>query len=238
MSDGWGADLSQDVEIRQIRAIVPMKPIDESKSRLAPVLSNDLRALLSLGSLLRVIRAAAATPEIFEVVVYGGDLAVQAACESVGVGWREDPGTGLNGCIKTAFDEAHKEGSEYGMFLPADLPLTTPKDLTDLIQAGSRHSITIVPDAADEGTNGLLTAFKDNFRTKLGKASFSKHLDQACERGLDHLIHRSEHLGLDIDTGADVDQLVLVSENLWDNLESEIRVAGLQEFLKIGKRTR
>lgn len=214
-----------------------MKPISEGKSRLASVLSDERRALLSLGSLLRVIRAAGATTEIHEVVVYGGDEAVRKACESAGAGWREDPGTGLNGCMSAAMSEARNVGFRYGMFLPADLPLITPADLSFLIENGEKAPITLAPDLADEGTNALMLDLATDFPTQLGESSFSRHVDQANRDGLDHVVHRSKALGLDVDTVADLEQLVATSPDIWDELNQEIQTAGLDEFLQVTEGT-
>ncbi|MBT5319847.1 MAG: NTP transferase domain-containing protein, partial [Chloroflexi bacterium] len=182
--------------------------------------------------------SAEATPEIYDVVVYGGDEAVRQACKSAGVGWRQDPGKGLNGCMEYAFSEASDEGFEFGMFLPADLPLVTPEDLSTFVETGHATTITIAPDSTDDGTNALLVDLTVNFPTILGEYSFSRHVKQAVEYELKYAVQRSEQLGLDIDTGADVEQLLSISANLWDELRNEIQMAGLTNFLQATEGTR
>lgn len=221
---------------RRIRAIVPMKPITEGKSRLAPMLTADQRSLLSLAMLVRVLGAVAATPGIKDVVVYGGDDAVQMACKWAGVGWRPDPGLGLNGCLAAGFSDAVDEGFTHGMFLPADLPLITSEALSMLIDAGQNRQITVAPDLANDGTNALLVDLASGFPTLLGEASFDRHIQQAKRLGIDYIVHRPEELrielGLDIDTAPDMERLIDLTPDLWADLRHEIHEAGLVASLQ------
>jgi 2-phospho-L-lactate guanylyltransferase len=223
------------MEQRQIRAIVPMKPITEGKSRLAPMLTADQRALLSLAMLIRVLGAAATTPGIKDVVVYGGDDAVRQACERAGAGWRLDPGSGLNGCLAAGFSDSVDEGATHGMFLPADLPLVTPEALSMLIEAGRNNQIAITPDLANDGTNALLIDLAIPFPTLLGEASFERHVRQAKHLGIDHVVHRPKNLrlelGLDIDTAPDMERLIDLMPDLWVEIRRDIQEAGLEASL-------
>ena len=235
MQNGRGVDLSSDMDRGRVRAIVPMKPITEGKSRLAPVLHSDQRALLSLTMLIRVLRVVAATPGIQDVVVYGGDYAVRRACEGTGAGWLPDPGLGLNGCLSAAFADAMDDGSTHGMFLPADLPLITTKALSMLIEAGQDKQVVIAPDLANDGTNALLVDLTTTFPTLLGEASFDRHIQQARQLGIDYVDHRPEsfglELGLDIDTAPDMERLIDLVPDLWVDLRREIHMAGLEGLL-------
>jgi len=228
MQHGRGVELSLNKNQRRIRAIVPMKPIAESKTRLKPVLSDERRAILSLGMLVRVIGSAVATPELKDVVVYGGDDAVQAACDHAGAGWRPDPGAGLNGCLTAAFSEARDEGIDYGLFLPADLPVASSGNLSAFLNTGETTVLVLAPDLASDGTNTLLLNLSEDFPTRLGEASFNRHVEQARQMGIDYVVHSSEGLGLDIDTESDLGRLKKIQPNLWNDLKREIQEAGLE----------
>jgi len=205
-----------------------MKPIAESKTRLKPAISDERRAILSLGMLLRVIGSAVATPQLKDVVVYGGNDAVRTVCEQAGAGWRPDPGAGLNGCLTAAFSEARDEGIDYGLFLPADLPIASSGDLSAFLSAGATTALALAPDLANDGTNTLLLNLSTDFPTLLGEASFNRHVDQAARLGIDYVVHTSDGLGLDIDTESDLDRLKKIQPNLWDDLQREIQEAGLK----------
>jgi 2-phospho-L-lactate guanylyltransferase len=235
MQNGRGVDLSSDMDQRRVRVIVPMKPITEGKSRLAPMLNSDQRALLSLAMLIRVLGVVAATPGIKDVVVYGGDDAVRLACERAGAGWLPDPGLGLNGCLAAGFSDAVDAAYTHGMFLPADLPLVTAEALSMLIEAGQGKQVVIAPDLANDGTNALLVDLTTTFPTLLGEASFDRHIQQARQLGIDYVDHRPEsfrlELGLDIDTAPDMERLIDLVPVLWADLRCEIQVAGLEALL-------
>ena len=102
-----------------IVAVVPMKPLNRSKTRLAEVLSQQERAEISLAMFSRVVGAAREALEAVWVV--GGDDSVRDTAERLGALWREDPGSDLNDSLSIAFDEACKKGLS-SIYLPADLP--------------------------------------------------------------------------------------------------------------------
>ena len=217
-----------------------MKPIAESKSRLAPSVSDERRSLLSLGMLARVLVSAVPSseiegPDIEDVVVYGGDGPVRRACDRLGAGWRPDPGAGLNGCLQVAFADAAEAGFAYGLFLPADLPLATQAELSAFLKnAGGAH-LALAPDLANDGTNALLIDLAVSFPTKLGEHSFDRHVEQAQHLDIDCTVYRSEGLGLDIDTASDLERLIELEPGLWERLYLELQEAGLDAFLPVGE---
>lgn len=215
----------------RIRAIIPMKPVAEGKSRLAASIPDGRRSLLSLGMLERVLVAASSTPYVEDVVVYGGDGPVRRACGRLGVVWRPDPGSGLNGCLKVAFSDAAEEGFDYALFLPADLPLVTAGDLSLLLEAADGARLALAPDLADDGTNALLVDLALSFPTKLGTASFTRHVEQAERFEIGHIVYRSEGLGLDIDTPADLERLIELEPGLWERLDREFEGVELDASL-------
>ena len=185
-----------------IVAVVPMKPLNRSKTRLASVLSEQQRADLSLSMFSRVIAAANAALGIVWVV--GGDDAVRHTAERLGALWREDPGRDLNDSLSIAFDEACKKGLSP-IYLPADLPFVTAADIHRIVQAsGNGKTLTLSPAQQDGGTNAMLIPQCLSFPPLLGKDSFSLHKRQATSRGIPYAVCLSEGLGLDLDTPDDL----------------------------------
>ena len=128
-----------------IVAVVPMKPLNRSKTRLASVLSEQQRADLSLSMFSRVISAANAA--LGMVWVVGGDDTVRHTAERLGALWREDPGRDLNDSLSIAFDEACKKGLAP-IYLPADLPFVTAADIEKIVQVSSGgETLTLSPRA-------------------------------------------------------------------------------------------
>ena len=185
-----------------IVAVVPMKPLRRSKTRLARVLSEQQRADLSLSMFSRVI--AAANAALGMVWVVGGDDAVRDTAERLGALWREDPGSDLNDSLSIAFDEACKKGLS-SIYLPADLPFVTAADIEKVVQAsGGGETLTLSPAQQDGGTNAMLVPKCLPFPPVLGKDSFSLHKRQATSQGIPYAVCLSEGLGLDLDTPDDL----------------------------------
>ena len=185
-----------------IVAVVPMKPLNRSKTRLASVLSEQQRADLSLSMFSRVI--AAANAALGAVWVVGGDDAVRHAAERHGALWREDPGEDLNDALSIAFKKACKKGLSP-IYLPADLPFVTAADIHRIVQAsGNGKTLTLSPAQQDGGTNAMLIPQCLSFPPLLGKDSFSLHKRQATSQGIPYAVCLSEGLGLDLDTPDDL----------------------------------
>ena len=185
-----------------IVAVVPMKPLNRSKTRLASVLSEQQRADLSLSMFSRVISAANAA--LGMVWVVGGDDAVRHTAERLGALWREDPGRDLNDSLSIAFDEACKKGLSP-IYLPADLPFVTAADIEKIVQVSSGgETLTLSPAQQDGGTNAMLVPRCLPFPPLLGKDSFSLHKRQATSQGIPYAVCLSEGLGLDLDTPDDL----------------------------------
>ena len=185
-----------------IVAVVPMKPLNRSKTRLASVLSEQQRADLSLSMFSRVVGAGSRRSE--QVWVVGGDDTVRLAAEGLGADWREDPGSDLNDSLSIAFDEACKKGLSP-IYLPADLPFVAAADIEKVVQAsGNGKTLTLSPAQQDGGTNAMLIPQCLSFPPLLGKDSFSLHKRQATSRGIPYAVCLSEGLGLDLDTPDDL----------------------------------
>lgn len=185
-----------------IVAVVPMKPLSQSKTRLAGVLSRQERADLSLAMFGRVVEAA--YQALGAVWVVGGDDAVRKAAERIGAVWHEDPGKDLNDSLGFALDRAC-EAEVSVIYLPADLPFVTAVDIEKVVQAsGEGETLTLSPAQQDGGTNALLIPKCASFPPLLGKDSFKRHKRQASALGIPYAVCLTEGLGLDLDTPDDL----------------------------------
>ena len=185
-----------------IVAVVPMKPMSQSKTRLAGVLSHEERAELSLNMFGRVI--AAARQALGTVWVIGGDTDVRHAAELLGADWREDPGNDLNDSLAFALESACKDELS-AIYLPADLPFVTAADITKIAQASNGgETLTLSPAQQDGGTNAMLIPKCLSFPPLLGKDSFIRHQEQASSLGIPYTVCLSDGLALDLDTPGDL----------------------------------
>jgi 2-phospho-L-lactate guanylyltransferase len=212
----------------RIRAVVPMKPLAASKSRLAPQLSQDCRARLSLAMLWHVLEVARNAAGIAELSVIGGDDTIRALCRRLQLSWKLEPATGLNPCLQHVFRAGRQAGWDAIIYLPADLPELSPSDLVCLLRPsrGARE-LVVAPDRFEQGTNALLVPSAVAFTPMLGAESFRKHLAQASY--LEAAIHvcHCKGLLLDIDTVSDLEVLLARRPEWWQEVNEIVGALGL-----------
>ena len=73
------------IQNQKIIAIVPVKPLNDGKSRLIDVLSERQRQALSLMLLNRVINCVKGVKDSIHLWIIGGDATVEALCAKHGV---------------------------------------------------------------------------------------------------------------------------------------------------------
>ncbi len=202
-----------------IVAVVPMKPLSQSKTRLSGVLSQQERADLSLAMFRKVI--VAAQHALGAVWVIGGDEAVRLVAESLGAIWLEDPGSDLNDSLAFALDRACKAEAS-AIYLPADLPFVTAGDIQKVVHAScAGQTLTFSPAQQDGGTNAMLIPRCVSFPPLLGKDSFRRHKRQASALGIPYTVCLTEGLGLDLDTPDDLAQCDSLRPGFMLSLASE-----------------
>jgi 2-phospho-L-lactate guanylyltransferase len=196
-------------------AIIPVKSLYQSKSRLARVLSAGQRAELTGQLLRRTLAVLAQSPAIDQLLVVSNDAAVLEIAAQYGAATlREGPKPGLNSAITQAVQVATAHQAAAALILPADLPFIQPEDIAMMVEAAetthssiltSQHSseIVICPDHKDEGTNALLLNLPSSFTFHYGVSSFSRHLQKVEQLGLAcHVVH-APGLKFDLDTEED-----------------------------------
>jgi len=190
-------------------AVVPVKPLDEAKSRLAGVLSASKRSALARALLENTLKVLAAAGAVERVLVVSRDPAVLALARAAGADTLlEDGPPELNASLEFATRFAREHGASSTLALPADLPLVTAQDIQALVgSAPAEACIVIAPDRRQEGTNALLTRPPGIIPYRFGTGSFSRHLRQARQRGIRVEICRREGFALDIDLPEDLEYL-------------------------------
>ena len=201
-------------------AIVPMKPLADSKTRLAGRFTPSQRAGLVIGMLNQVI-SAIQDASISKLWIVGGDQRVREMAEKFGGVWLEELGCNLNDTLGKAFDRAFQRDAS-ALYLAGDLPFLKPSDLHSLLQASRRRqNITLAPARRDGGTNAMLLPPGVAFRPQLGPSSFIKHLSQAAELEISVAICSSPGLGLDLDTTEDLETYERMEPGLLERLAAE-----------------
>lgn len=175
--------------------LVPVKAFAVAKARLSPILSSAQREALARWSADRVVAAAGELP----VFIACDDDAVADWATSRGATVLWHPGAGLNGAVSLSVADLARRGADHVVVAHGDLPRAT--SLASVIVPGT---VTLVPDAHDDGTNVAAVPARAGFEFAYGAGSFHRHLAIAVRRGLAVAVRRDPLLALDLDTPSDL----------------------------------
>jgi 2-phospho-L-lactate guanylyltransferase len=188
-------------------AVVPVKDLWGTKSRLKPILDPGARAGLTIYMMGRVISALRET-DVDEVCVVSPDRIVLDEAEKRGASPLAQESRGLNPALEEGRLRAMDHGASSLLVLPADLPLLEAQDVRAVLESGvDAPSVVISPDGARAGTNALLLHPPDALPFAFGPGSYQAHLHAARERGLDVRVCERPHLAFDLDTVEDLARL-------------------------------
>lgn len=191
-------------------ALVPTKDLLRAKTRLAGVLAPAERRSLVLAMLTDVLGTLRAAPQLTGVALISRDPEVRALAARSGALLLDDPGDDLNDSLRAGAAQLAVRGARELLVVPADVPLVTRADVEALVGALRMGAqIALAPAHDDGGTNALALTLPSRLMFQFGERSFERHLRLATNLGLRTAIHRSDTLGLDIDT---LDDLCLLAE--------------------------
>jgi len=188
-------------------AIIPVKPLNRAKSRLARALKAHTRAALVRSIFSRTLDVIAQAEHIDGVIVVSRDLTIlELARQRKAIALAESE-SGLNSAITQAAQWAQVHHARAVIVIPVDLPLITTADLDAIIdRAQAERCVVIAPDRHEDGTNVLLVSPPDAIQFAYGTSSFNVHRAQAIERGLIVHEYRSPTTAFDIDVPDDLER--------------------------------
>ena len=188
--------------------IIPVKRLDNAKSRLSSLLTDDERKQFCLKMLEDVLRTVKSTRRIHQTVVVSRDPAVLRIAETFGVVYLKEGKTGLNEAVSEAIDWCVERRATSVIVLPADIPLVTPTDLNGILSLGEKASMVISSSISGKGTNALLLTPPNASPTFYGPNSFQRHIQEALKRKISLRRLRSPRIALDVDTVEDLKEFV------------------------------
>ena len=153
--------------------VIPVKGAPAAKSRLAPAVPDDARAVLARAFALDTIAAALGATSVVRVLVVGDDPSLAGAAEFVS----EPTGAerGLLPAVRHGIAHARADGSGAVAVLLGDLPAQRPEELDAALAAAARHPLAFVRDADGTGTT-LATAMPGvPFEPRFGPESATRH---------------------------------------------------------------
>lgn len=190
----------------KVHAVVPVKDLRETKSRLSPILDSGCRAGLTIYMMGRVI-STLLEAGVEEVCVVSPDRIVLDEAAKRGASPLFQKSRGLNPALDEGREWAVGRSASTLMVLPADLPLLDVEDVRALLHAVGKSAVVISPDVTRVGTNALLLRPPGAIPFAFGLGSFGAHLRSAKQKNLSLTVCEREHLAFDLDTGRDLARL-------------------------------
>ncbi len=187
-----------------IWAIVPIKPLEAAKQRLASVLSADQRRALMLAMARDVLSALVSCPALTGVLIVSRAPEADALAQAFGTErFTESPDADLSAALTQAAEHAALRLHAGGvMIVPADVPLICPEEIAAIL--AGHENVTVMPDDEHLGTNGLICSPPGRIPLKFDGRSFRPHVDAAFAAGAPPRIIPSERFELDVDTPDDL----------------------------------
>ena len=157
-------------------AIIPVKSLQNGKSRLSKYLSLDERKSLNNSLLINTIEVLRANKNIDLLVVVSQDLETLEIAKKLRVNYVFESGSpDLNNALYQAILKAKKCNIDKVIIIPADIPLISNNEVNEIINlSGEPPEIVIVPDRRREGTNVLLISPPDCIKLFLWQKFFFK----------------------------------------------------------------
>ena len=196
-------------EIMPIWAILPVKHLRISKSRLAEVLSQDEREGLCRDLLIRTLRVLSSSPTIERTLVISRDATVIQLARAHGAHTVNECGSSdLNLALQKATEVAASLGATSVLIIATDLPRLQSDDISILTQAnGSSELVVVAPDRCGQGTNALFVRPPGLLQYNFGAGSMRAHTEQARGLGLEVRICRLPGTQFDVDVPRDLEHM-------------------------------
>lgn len=188
-------------------AIVPIKPLNRSKSRLSPVLTGEQRQALSQKMLEMTLTT------LKQVKAISGVLAVSRDSKALTLARRFDVQTvqesgapELNDALTRATQAVSSWNATSVLILASDIPLMTVQDIEGILSLATHADeiVVIATDRREEGTNALLVSPPGLIPYQYGTGSFRRHVEEAQKAGAAVEVYRSPTMALDVDMPEDL----------------------------------
>lgn len=187
--------------------VLPVKPLNKAKSRLADVLTTEQRQRFAEGMLRRTLSVIRDTRAITGVLVISRDTKALSIARDFGAKTIQETGTpALNPALMRATQLLATWHARSVLVLPADLPFLTPDDISGMVRVAgeSEKSVVIATDRVRDGTNALFVRPPGLLSYDYGVESYERHLAQAYNAGAAVTEYHSDNLHFDLDVPQDI----------------------------------
>jgi len=189
-------------------AVIPVKSLLRSKTRLSGLLSLEERQTLTLTMLEDVLKAVVRSESVQKIAVVSSDSKIQEFVSSFGVTYLQERKTGLNQAVEQGIYWCIEDQARSVLILPADIPLIKPDDVDKITSLGFEETCIVVAPSKNGGTNALFQKPPNLIPPHFGPESVSKHLVEASKRGIAARVFDSLNVTMDIDRPEDLANLL------------------------------
>jgi 2-phospho-L-lactate guanylyltransferase len=184
-----------------IAALVPVKALDVSKSRLA-ARDRELARDLSLAMMADVVEALRQVPGLGPVAVVTPDPQVAQAAQQAGADAMLRDAPGLNASAELA-----PEPGAGVLVVLGDVAALDPREVARLLEAGRAGGVALAP-SRDGGTSALLRIPRDVIPARFGPDSAKRHREEALRAGARFVELALPSLAIDVDVAEDAVQIL------------------------------
>jgi 2-phospho-L-lactate guanylyltransferase len=140
-----------------------------------------------------------------EAAHYAADFSLHVIQDSENLGESE--------AIAMATAVCEQLGERETLVLPADIPLVTASEITQILATAPALGSVIVPSREERGSNAVFRRPAALFPLKFGNDSFQPHLRAAQSTGNPCVVLRLSGIALDVDSPADLAALLAAPGN-------------------------
>lgn len=187
------------------KALIPVKSLNEAKSRLADSLTHEQRKTLVLEMLHHVITTLFASKVLVGVTVVSPDMLALEKAEAWGARAQIEEEHGHNPALHAAAVRELAAGATALLTLSADLPLLHPHDIQGMVALSQLYDVVLAPSWEGTGTNGLLVRPPLALPYVFGPDSLQSYLLETKKERLQSVLYNSIGMALDIDTIDDLE---------------------------------
>lgn len=194
-------------------AVLPLKPLNQVKQRLASLLTLTERQQLMMAMAEDVIRALTVCPEIEDILITSTARYAKSLAENYGLHYFSgEKDTDLNSAVTEAADYLQQQNVSSIIIIHGDIPLLAASDLSTVIlkhghylsHQSASEVVTFVPDKLFKGTNGLICSPPNIINFSYGQDSLSRYKKQAKEKGIQFQYCPAKSIANDIDQPEDL----------------------------------
>jgi len=188
-------------------AVIPVKGLTESKTRLSTHLQGDKRKILVEALLDDVLSSISRSKVYGTIMVISPDENVAGRIRLQKVSFLKQTGIGLNRAVEQANRLATLAHARSLTTVLADIPLVEPGDFKEIVGLGSSSRRVTLAPSMKGGTNVMLTSPPGVISPSYGRWSYSKHLRRAQAGGLNAYSISNRRVSYDIDTVSNLVEL-------------------------------